>query len=81
MKYQMLDREREINDARHPNPTAWLGLCLPKPMQVAANQMLEREELRLKIEVLAVRIIQRWWKSCVRRMAKIAINKYDREVM
>jgi hypothetical protein len=50
-------------------------------MQVAANQMLEREELRLKIEVLAVRIIQRWWKSCVRRMAKIAINKYDREVM
>jgi hypothetical protein len=30
MKYQMLDREREINDARHPNPTAWLGLCLPK---------------------------------------------------
>jgi hypothetical protein len=30
MKYQILDREREINDARHPNPTAWLGLCLPK---------------------------------------------------
>ena len=52
-----------------------------KTMQVAANQMFEREELRLKIEVLAVRIIQRWWKSCVRRIAKITINRYDREVL
>ncbi len=67
----------------HDTPTqlhGWVCVC-QKPIQVAANQMLEREELRLKIEVLAIRIIQRWWKSCVRRMAKIAINKYDREVM
>jgi len=61
----------------------YLGLvCVcKKPTQASANQLLEREELRLRVQVMAVEIIRLWWRRCKRRLANIKITDEEDEVI
>jgi hypothetical protein len=83
-----MDREHEIYHARRlfvdtriPTRLCGFGLCSQKNTQAQANHLLEREDLRLRIQVLAVKIIYRWWKRCQRRVAKIEISDLEAEVI
>jgi hypothetical protein len=71
-------------DTRFPIRLPGLGLCLQKtkkPTQASANQLLEREELRLRFQVMAVEIIRLWWRRCKRRLANIKITEEEDEVI
>ena len=85
MRY--MDRVHEIYQARllltQKSQHDCMGLvCVrKKKTQAQANHILEREDLRLRIQVLAVKIIYRWWKRCQRRVAKIEISDLEAEVI
>lgn len=69
-------------DTRTPIRLPGLGLCLQqKPTQASANQLLEREELRLRVQVIAVKIIRLWWRSCKRRLSNIKVTDEEDEVI
>ena len=84
MRY--MDRVHEIYQARllltQKSQHDCMGLvCVRKKnTQAQANHILEREDLRLRIQEMAVKIIHRWWKRCQRRMAKIKISDIEAEV-
>jgi len=67
-------------DTRTPPRLRWVCVC-KKSTQASANQLLEREELRLRVQVMAVEIIRLWWKRCKRRLANFKITDEEDEVI